>query len=277
MDPFFAAFVGFLQLVLAGMGVYVSLRQPKQEHHRYWIGAFISVGLLGVALTWWQAQRASNAQDRANDKIGQAVTAATNANAAATNANNSVLVAQKEVKSARDEAKAAKDELARLINKSSKQTATAILNLGAETKSSIKAIAVGTPPRRIPSDSRTQLIRLFSGKPARVRISAIPNDAEAFRFAQDWYEVLKASGWTIQGNRIGTANPITDPPLFGIVVKLHGEPLAPGQNFQVPNNEPIGYIARAADALGVAISGERLLDIEEGLILLEFHTRPPRD
>src|SRR6266566_8365763 len=108
VDVFLTAIVGFTQLVLGGMGVYVSLRPPKKEHHWYWIGAFMGVGLLGVALTGWVAQRSSNAQDRANEKIGQAATAATNANTAATNANNSALAAQNDVKNARDEARTAK-------------------------------------------------------------------------------------------------------------------------------------------------------------------------
>ncbi len=92
MDAFLTAIVGFLQLVLGGMGVYVSLRPPKQERHSSWIGGFMGVGLLGVALTGLLAHRASNAQDLAGEKVSQAVTAATNANTAATNANNSAII-----------------------------------------------------------------------------------------------------------------------------------------------------------------------------------------
>jgi hypothetical protein len=126
------------------------------------------------------------AQEKANGEIHVAQLAATNANIAATIANNSALDAEKEVRSARDEAKAANDQLARQIRNTSKETNAAILNLGAETKASIKAVSVGPPPRRIPPENRAQLIRFLSEKPAKARISAIINDAKAFRFAQDW-------------------------------------------------------------------------------------------
>jgi hypothetical protein len=120
MDALLTVISTFTQLILGAMGIYVSLRPPKGHHWR-WIGAFIVVGLLGVVLTGWIAQRASNAQEAANGRISQAVTAATNANAAATNANNAVLEEQKEVKSARDDEKAAYDQLARAITNTSGQ------------------------------------------------------------------------------------------------------------------------------------------------------------
>src|SRR6266849_7556374 len=111
MDAFLTAFGVFIQLLLGGMGVYVSLKPPKQEHHWYWIGAFMGVGLLGIALTGWLAQRASSAQDRTTEKLNQAITAATNANIAATKANNSSLAAQNEEEIARSEAIKARGEL----------------------------------------------------------------------------------------------------------------------------------------------------------------------
>lgn len=188
MDALLTAIVGFSQLVLGGMGVYVSLRPPKPQHHWYWIGAFMGMGLLGIGLTGWLARRASNAQEKATGKIMEAVTAATNANTAATNANNSAVAAQKEVTSARSEAKVAKDELTRLISKTSKETTTAILKLGTETEASFKAIGTLAPsPRRIPRENLAELIRYFSSKPAKARIESIGNDVEAYRFAQDWY------------------------------------------------------------------------------------------
>jgi len=274
VDALIAAIVGFTQLILGGMGVYVSLRPPKQEQHRYWIGGFIVIGLLGVVLTGWLTQRGSNAQENATAKITEAVTAATNANTAATNANNSVLVAQKDVKDARDEARVAKDELAQLINKSSKETTTAILNLSTKTESSFKAIGSLTPPpRRIPTENRVQLIRFFSTKPAKVRIEAIANDAEAYRFAQDWYDVLKTSGWTIEGDNISTFM-TGGQPLQGVNLRFRGAPLVPNQVFQAPLSEPIGLIATAMNALKVVFTGDRLPDIPEGLVVMDFHARP---
>lgn len=276
MDATLTAIVGILQILLGAMGVFVSLRTPKKEHHWYWIGGFVGVGLIGVGLTFWTAYRSSNAQQIASQELIKAVTESTNSNVSATNANNSALAALGEMKKARDEARAAKDELARLISKSSKETTTAILNLGTETRASIRAAAIGLPPRRIPSENRAQLIRFFSEKRARVQISALANDAEAFQFSQDWYDILKAAGWTIEGNTISSFI-VGGAPGFGIVIKFRGETVLPGQNFQVPDTEPVSYIGRAASSLKVTISGQRFPNMEEGLIVLEFHARPPSD
>ena len=93
---------------------------------------------------------------------------------------------------ARDEARTAKDDLARPINRTSKETGTAILKLSTETQSSFKAIGtLSPPPRRIRPEHRPEIIRFLSTKPSKVRIEAIASDVEAYRFAQDWYEVLK--------------------------------------------------------------------------------------
>lgn len=52
--------VCLIQLGLGLMGVYVALKPPPVEYHRHWIGAFLGVGLLGVALTAWLAQSSSS-------------------------------------------------------------------------------------------------------------------------------------------------------------------------------------------------------------------------
>jgi len=274
MDALLTAIIGFTQLVLGGMGVYVSLKPPLPKYHWYWIGGFMGVGLLGIALTGWVAQRASNAQEQATNRISEAVTAATNANIAATNANNSSLAAQEDVREARGEARTAKDELAGLINKTSKQTTTAILKLSTETESSFKAIGTAPPARRIPPEHRAELIRFFSIKPSKVRIEAITNDVEAYRFAQDWYEVLKAAGWTIEEDRIKMFMNAGQP-LQGVNLVFHGEPLPQNQAVEAPNTEPIGYIVTAMNALKVTFTGQRLPDVAEGMVILDVYVRPP--
>jgi small basic protein len=132
------------------------------------------------------------------------------------------------------------------------------------------------PPRRIPSESRAGLVRFFSERPAKVSISVIVNDPEAYRFAQDWYEVLKAAGWNFKEDRI-IPFIAGGQPQFGVVVKLHGEPVPPNQQFAVPNTEASGYIARAMSTMKISFSGQKYPDIEEGLISLDFYARPPTD
>jgi len=59
MDFWLTSFIGFTQFVLGVMGVYVALRPPCPKAHKYWITAFIVVGLIGVGATGWLAWRAS--------------------------------------------------------------------------------------------------------------------------------------------------------------------------------------------------------------------------
>src|SRR6202023_921241 len=131
MDTILTLLVAVTQLLLGGMGVYVALKPPQPRHHSYWISAFMLVGLVGVFFTGWIAHRATSAPEKSSAKISEAITAATNANTSATNANNAATNAQKEVKEARDEAANANAKLSKLINESSTQTTSAILNLTA--------------------------------------------------------------------------------------------------------------------------------------------------
>jgi hypothetical protein len=275
MDTLLTAIVGFTQLILGGMGIYVSLRPPKNpQRHWYWIGAFLFVGVLGGVLTGWLAQRSSNAQDKAAAKISEAVTQATNANTAATNANNAAIASEMETEAASTEARKANESLSRLINQRSQETNTAIVKMGTETETSIKAISVGQPGRRIPPDKRAELIQYLSGKPAKVKITAVVSDAEAYRFAQDWLEVLKAAKWIIEGDTIPVFLSVGEPQT-GVVVSMRGESVGPNAVFQVSNTEPAGYIAQAMSALKVVFTGQRYPDMEAGTIGLAFYGRPP--
>jgi hypothetical protein len=275
MDTLLTAIVGIAQLILGGMGVYISLRPPKEpRHHWYWMGAFLCVGALGVGLTGWLAQRSSNAQDKATAKISEAVTQATNANTAATNANNAAVASEKETEAASAEARKANESLSSLINQRSRETNTAIVKVGADTETSIKAIAFGPPSRRIPPEKRTELIKYLSERPAKVKISALANDAEAYRFAQDWFEVLKTAKWTIDGDAIPTFI-VGGQPQVGVVISIRGESVGANEVFQVPNTEPAAYIGHAMAALKVTLTGQRYPDMEAGTISLAFYGRPP--
>lgn len=281
MDLLLTLVICFTQFVLSLMGVYVALKPPSSETHGRWIAAFVIFGLAGIAATGWLAKRAGDSQDVNTARLVAATKAATDANISATNANNAATAAQNAASAAQNEtskahadATKASNELQRLVNKRSKETAAAILNLGTETQLSLKSIASAPPPRRIPKENREALIKFFSQMPSTVKMSAIANDIEAYRFAQDWFDIFKASGWTIEGNRIESFI-ISGPPQVGIVIKFHGDLSAEGQLIQVPNASAAGFVVRAATALKVTISGQRLPDIKEGSVFMDFYARPP--
>ena len=63
MDIFIAILLGLVQLLLGGLGVYVSMKPvPKETHGRY-IAGFMVLGMLGLVCTLIQQVRNSRAQD----------------------------------------------------------------------------------------------------------------------------------------------------------------------------------------------------------------------
>ncbi len=69
MDVVLAVTLGFINGLLAFMGVWVSLKPPKTEHHWRWILAFGISGAAGVFLTGWIAWNGAHDQDRLQGKI----------------------------------------------------------------------------------------------------------------------------------------------------------------------------------------------------------------
>ncbi len=59
------AIIGITQLALGALGVWVSLRPPKREHHWLWIGGFCAIGLLGIVLTVIAGRNADRDQAKA--------------------------------------------------------------------------------------------------------------------------------------------------------------------------------------------------------------------
>lgn len=270
MDIILAVCLGVIQFLLALMGVIVSVRPPKSERHKYWIGGFILVGLIGVGMTGGLSYRASREQTSINQEMRSVVAEATGANTAATQANNSVLTYQTELNKAQEEERKAKDDLKNLITKTSAEASKEITELGAQTQATIKSLSLRAPARRIPSAERAKIIRFLAQKHSIVQISCIANNKEAWRFAQDWDEVLSAAGWKVVGNGISSFMSF-GPPTQGLVIKFHGSPVAPGHTVRVPKSSPQGMIGMVADALKVNVTVQRLPSIKEGRVDLEIY------
>ena len=96
------------------MGVYVSLKSQDRKHHRYWMAAFLIIGIVGLGLLGWHAKIGDETQEKASKQIKNAVIEATNANIAATNANNAATLAHRETAAARAEARKANKEIEQL-------------------------------------------------------------------------------------------------------------------------------------------------------------------
>jgi hypothetical protein len=65
--------VVFLPTILSVVGVLVSLRAPKSEHHRRWLAALVMAGVAISILTSWQQSRARSAHSKEVDDLKYAL------------------------------------------------------------------------------------------------------------------------------------------------------------------------------------------------------------
>jgi hypothetical protein len=263
-DAFLAMLTGAVQLLLGVMGIYLSLRPPDKRQHWYWFCAFAIVGSVGVWLTYTLAQHADVSQRQATQEIHKAQVAATNANVAATKANEAATAAQNETEAARQEARQAQQSLSELINKRSKETTKALIQLNTTTESSVKGIS---RPRRIPVETKARLIADLSLHKGVVTINAVGGDSESMQFANDWYDVLSRSGWTITRGVNVVYSP--DAPI-GTLIKVRGEPVAANEQFTVFGDHPAAALGRALFAVTADVIGQREPTLPENATVLDI-------
>lgn len=128
-------------------------------------------------------------------------------------------------------------------------------------------------PRRVSPEKQAWAVTVLSRQRATVGISAIMNNSEAFRFAQDLYDVFKAAGWTMKDRgplvfmRMGGTS-------AGLVVAARGTPVAPGGNINVSANSPMGEMAELFHGLGVAHFAQLHPDLPEGEYQIEVSEQP---
>jgi len=65
--------IALTQFILGAMGVFVSLKPPEQKHHKYWIGAFVLVGILGIVVTAWLAKSSDDDQKTLNGRLDKSL------------------------------------------------------------------------------------------------------------------------------------------------------------------------------------------------------------
>jgi hypothetical protein len=263
-DAFLAMVTGAVQLLLGAMGIYVSLRPPDKRRHWYWFCAFLIIGGAGVWLTYTLAKHADVAQRQATQEIHEAQVAATNANGAATKANEAATAAQNETEAARQEARQAQQSLSELINKRSNETTKALIQLNTTTESSVKGISV---PRRIPGGMKARLIADLSLHKGVVTINSAGGDGESMQFANDWYDVLSRSGWTITSDVNVVYSP--DAPI-GARIKVRGEPIAANQQFTISGDHPAAALGRALLAVTPDVIGQREPALPENATVLDI-------
>ena len=267
-DAVLATLLGIIQLFLGVMGVYVSLRPPDKRWHLYWILAFTVVGCSGIWLTFTLARHADVAQQQATHEIREAEAAATSANTAATKANDAAMGAQKETQVARDEARQAQQSLSALINKTSRETTKALVQLSTTTESSVKGIPRA---RRIQNEIKPKLIADLSLHRGVVTINYMGGDGEAMQFANDWYNLLSEAGWTITSG----INAIYSPDFVtGTRITIKGEQVTSKQVFKISGEHPAAALARALFVVTPDVIGQREPNLMSNVTILDIGAIP---
>ena len=213
--------IGIVQLALGFMGVYVSLDTPEQKHNRYWIGAFVIIGLAGVALTLWLARVSDDAQQKANDEIHKAQVAATNANVEATKANSAATAAAKaatdadaETVAARAEARNAQHQLTALQIKTAGIAQRAVeATTGGKSYPRVRVSFGGSDPSRIglvAEIDNTEFVGSFAWQLVQLEPAGDDPLKKAFCFAQTPGRVISAGDTgPLQPRGIPTPLPVT--------------------------------------------------------------------
>ena len=129
---------------------------------------------------------------------------------------------------------------------------------------------ISKPDRRIKPEDKAQLITWLSQYPAKVSVSAIQGSREAFTFAQDWYDVLKAANWEMQDEIVRTFL-IGGPPWAGVQLNFYGDPPVPRGSYQVPPDTPAGRVVAAFNAEQVeGMTGNKSLNMDKDLIVINI-------
>lgn len=131
------------------------------------------------------------------------------------------------------------------------------------------------PPRRIPPDKRAEIVALLKRRPAKVSVSATQNNAEAYQFAQDWYDVFKAAGWTMMDNIVRVFITVGRPER-GILLRLPGETVPAGGWFETAKESPAGVLAESLETLKMIpqVRAQRYPDIPEDEVSFSVNEHP---
>jgi hypothetical protein len=128
--------------------------------------------------------------------------------------------------------------------------------------------------RKIEIENKPQLIAFLSKYPGIIKIEAQQGDNEAIKYAQEWCDLLRASGWKIKNDYVSAA---IQPKSFlpGILIKFHGDVVANGTKITIPANTPLNVLYRAisqVDKSNIAIAPDPSIPID--VILLQVGMNP---
>jgi len=257
MDLFLTIVLAITQVVLAGLGILVSVRPPQHHRHvKLLSGAFLLFAGIGIGVPTWQSRRASDAQKEA------ASAAQTELKDTRGRLESQIVETRAELASARLELQQAKQEL-KLRIKESESTIVSRIADSSQAKSWIARKAVKRSPSgpRVGSedeealaswgmnDERLQLLahrmKVFASKDERGDlITAVMGDPDSMRFSSKLAGAFKKAGWKVDG--FGQA--VFTNFISGVIIKLHSKESEPAGLYTLlallrqSGIEPVGEI-----------------------------------
>jgi hypothetical protein len=134
-------------------------------------------------------------------------------------------------------------------------------------------ITIGSFPKAISPQDMTTLKTYFLRSPVKPEV-AITTDqySGAVPFPDDFYDVLKNGGWKMKETGANHMMVFSAPgrTFQGVVVKVYGDPIPPGQVLNLSESDPIAYIGNALEAFKIPHTLIRTRDQPEGLITISF-------
>ncbi len=134
-------------------------------------------------------------------------------------------------------------------------------------------ITVGEFPKSIPQGKQDELRRLLGSAPLKAAIAVFADQySGGAPMPQDFYDVLKASGWPVLNAGVGNYMQFTLPGGLKSTVEVAVGGKAPDGPItdQVSSLDPTRYICAALQALDLTCSVRYISDQPPGLIKIQF-------
>jgi hypothetical protein len=134
-------------------------------------------------------------------------------------------------------------------------------------------ITIGDIPKRISVQDKANLSQFMRNAKAKATIDVVADQySGATQYPDDFYEVLKDGGWPSEMPGVNRYTGFFPPGkrFQGVVITIRGEPLAAGETFLASDADPLFYIGKVIEALGLQRKLIRIKDRPEGVITVDF-------
>jgi hypothetical protein len=130
------------------------------------------------------------------------------------------------------------------------------------------------PPARRLSGDRTTLIACLKSKPGKFSIAALANNQEAYDYAQDWRDLLLASGWEIEHKDIPIQIFMIGGGMWsGVRINMHAV-VKDGTQIADDSSEKTFYSCLQSSPMGITAAVIPYIEIPTGVVRIFVSSHP---